>query len=457
MGDAPTAVAADKRASRRFGQLLPFIVVLGAVIRVAYAVGWRIDRGLQYDGPVYRNRAAFLLSGRSFQNPDAWTFHHIETQGAIHPPVNTVLLALARQLGIHSDGGLQLWGCLIGTITIVVVALLGRVVAGPRTGLIAGFLAAVHPALWSYDPTAMAESPGQLLTAVTLLLAYRFWSDPRASRAAWLGGAAALAALTRSELALLIPILVISLCVAAPGTRRQTAGRLGAALLWVAMVLAPWVGWNLVRFEHPVALASGLDISLAYAQCDDTWYGPHTGYWNVFCGAEIARDPGNEFADESELGARYRARAGRYILDHPTRWPVVVAARAGRTLGVYRPLQQIELEHRRESRETAVLWGAAIATWLTMALAGLGFARPPGISRARLLPLLTPLVVGAAGAALTFGTTRYRSSGEIGLIVLAAVGVDTLGRVIRRRRPPEPDRVGVVDRSHPSTEEEVPA
>ena len=37
--------------------------------------------------------------------------------------------------------------------------------------------------------------------------------------------------------------------------------------------------------------------------------------------------------------------------------------------------------------------------------AGLGFARPPGISRARLLPLLTPLVVGAAGAALTFGTT----------------------------------------------------
>ena len=421
----PSAVA--------FRRFVPPIAVLALVIRVAYAVLWRFDTGLKYDGPIYRSRAIMLNFGRGVIDPDWWNFHNTAAQGAIHPPGNMLILAAGQKLGFGTDHRWQLLGCLVGTLTVVVVAFAGRAVAGPRVGVIAAAIAAVHPGFWSFDPTVMAETPGQLFTALTLLLAYRFWDRPSPARAGWMAGAAALAALTRSEQLVLVPMLVLPLCLASRGTPKQVMARLGAALLWVAAVLGPWVGWNMVRFEHPVTMATGLDISLAYAQCDDTWYGPHTGYWNVFCGADVPDRPQNTYADESELGLQYRAVAGRYISDPRARWPAVVAARVGRTLSLYRPVQQLHLEASREGREAPVLWGGLVATFATVVLAGVAFARPP-TTRRRLLPLLVPLAAGIAGAAITFGTTRYRSAGEVGLTLLAAVGIDALLRLRSQRR-----------------------
>jgi hypothetical protein len=421
-----------------FASLLPLIALVGLAVRVAYTVGWRFDAGLKYDAPVYRNRADFLLAGRRFLDPDAWGFHQRAAENAIHPPLNPIVLAGARLLGFDTNAGLQLFGCLVGTITIVIVGLLAREVAGWRVGLIAAGIAAIHPGLWSYDPSLMAETPSQLLTALTLLLAYRFWRTPTAYNAALMAGAASFAALARSELAILLPILVAPLCIAAGGTFRQVSARLGAAVLWSVAVLGPWVGWNLMRFEHPVTLASGIDISLAYAQCDDSWYGVNAGSWNVFCGSDIPRDPANEFADESEVGKQYRARAGAYIQDNLGRWPTVIALRAGRTVGAYRPIAQASNEAGREGRERSVLLACLGATYATYALAVVALRRPPR-SRHHLYPLLVPLAAGIAGAMITFGTTRYRAPGEIGLIVLAAVGIDAILRARNARGAPTDD------------------
>lgn len=439
-GPADGAEAASEPRPRRrvpFGVALVPIVLVGLAVRIAYLVGWRLDEGLLYDGPTYAARARFLRGGLGFLDPEAWFFHGRSSPGAIHPPGNTVLLAIGQQFGLRTEGQLQLLGCLVGTATIVAIALLGREVAGRRVGLVAAAIAAIHPGLWSFDPSAMAETPGQLITAVVLLLAYRLWRSPTVVSAAWLGGAAAVAALVRSELSLLIVILVLPLCLVAPGSTGLAARRIGAALLWFVVALAPWVGWNLVRFEHPVAIASGIDVSLAYAQCDETWYGPNTGYWNLFCASDIARANEDRPLDESELGRLYRRQAGAYIGDHLGRWPVVLAARAARTLSVYPPATQIAAEDERESREAAVLWAATFAAWAGYALAAVAFVRPPR-SRAHLVPLLAPLLAGVAGAVITFGTSRYRSAGEVGLIVLAAVGVDALARAWNAHPSAEP-------------------
>ncbi len=286
------------------------------------------SRGLQYDGPAYQARAQLLREGAGFPSSDDWIFRQLVSPGAVHPPGNTLLVAFGQQIGLRTGHQSQLLGCVVGTVAVVVIAHLGREVAGRRVGLLAGWIAALHPGLWSFDPTVMAETPGQLLTAIVLLLAYRFWRTPSLIGAAWLGGATAAAALTRSELAILVAILVIPICFTAAGTNRQAVSRVAAALLWSAMVLGPWVGWNLVRFEHPVTLASGIDLSLAYAQCDQTWYGPDTGYWNLFCATGVQQRPSNARSDESELGQQYRKQAGSYIAAHPGRWPVVLAARA---------------------------------------------------------------------------------------------------------------------------------
>jgi hypothetical protein len=420
-------------ADRRFGLNVATVAAVGLLIRVVYAVDVRWDRSLQYDGPAYRSRALFLRAGRSFTDPEAWHFRRVVREGAIHPPGNTLWVALGQSLGFDTDHSMMLWGCLLGTATIVVVGLLGREVGGPRVGLVAAAIAAVHPGLWSLDSMVMAESPAQFVTALLLLLAYRFWRQPSASRAAWMGAVAACGALVRSEMLVLLFVLVVPLCVAAPGTVRQAAAKVAAATLWAGLVLAPWVGWNLVRFEKPVTLATGVDISLAYTSCDDAWYGRHAGYWNVFCGSEITKDPRNHAVDESELGAQYRSKAGTYILDHKSRFPAVVAARVGRTLSVYHPFQQVRFESSREGRGRSVLTGGLWATWGAAALALVALRLPPR-TRRHLLPLLAPLATGIAGAAITFGTSRYRAPGDLGLVVLAAVGVDALARLRTRRR-----------------------
>jgi len=417
--------------SRRwFGPILAVCALAGLTIRLAYAIGWRFGNGLQYDGPIYRSRAAFLNAGRGFLDPDAWLFHHTALQSAIHPPLNSIWFALARTLGFRTDESLMVLGCLTGAVTIVVIGLAGRALVGPRVGLIAAGLAAVHAGFWSHDPMAMAETPAQLLTALALLLCIRFWKDPTPSRAGWIGVVAGLAALTRSELVVLLPGLVVPLTLAARGTTRQAVTRTGAAVLLGGLTLAPWAGWNLLRFEHPATLATGADISASYAQCMPTWYGPETGYFQALCAKQIK---GDDLPDETVAGLDRRTAAGAFIRRHDDRLPAVVAARVGRTVGAFHPLQQTLLESNREPRDRGPLQIALVGWYLLVPLATIALVRPP-VSRWALAMLLTPLGAGIAGAAATFGTSRYRSAGEVGLVLLAAVGIDVLTRCGALRR-----------------------
>src|SRR5206468_2348951 len=98
------------------------------------------------------------------------------------------------------------------------------------------------------------------------------------------------------------------------------------------VVLAPWVGYNLTRFEHPVFLSTGYEVTLLTASCDTTWYGQYTGYWSLFCGVRTPRK-----ADQSQKAIVYRRAAFDYIGDNKGRIPVVVAARWGRITGLFRP------------------------------------------------------------------------------------------------------------------------
>lgn len=437
----PTERTESILAGRLFPLALAWCGGLGLTIRLVYAFLIRFHQPLQYDAPIYRSRSIFLLDGRGFLDPDVWNFHQTAAQSAIHGPVTTLWFAAARTLGVHTDHGLVLLGCLTGTATIIVVGLAGRALIGPRVGLVAAFLTAIHAGFWSHDPIAMSESPAQLLTAITLLLAIRFWRRPSPSAAAWMGVAASLAALTRAELVVLLPGLVVPLALATRGTLRQAATRTGAALLLGVLVLAPWVGWNLVRFEHPVLIATGADVSAVYAQCKAQWYGAETGSFSVLCNdVPPFSAPGR---DESITGERYRATAGRYIRAHRDRWPTVIAARVGRTLGVFRPLQQADFDSEREPRDPGPVQAALAGWYVLVGLSVVALVRPP-VNRWALLMLLTPLGAGLAGAAATFGSGRYRAAGEVGIVLLAAAGVEVLCRAVARRRAPG-DASGTTD------------
>jgi 4-amino-4-deoxy-L-arabinose transferase-like glycosyltransferase len=111
--------------------------------------------------------------------------------------------------------------CLIGVLTIVVVAAIARRVAGDRVGIIAALLGAFYPGFWIHDGQILAEPLAMLAVAVAVLLVYRFWSRPGPLVAVGVGVSCAAAALSRSELVVLVPLLAAPLVFLATRSERS--------------------------------------------------------------------------------------------------------------------------------------------------------------------------------------------------------------------------------------------
>jgi hypothetical protein len=224
--------------------------------------------------------------------------------------------------------------CLLGAATVFVCGLLGREVAGERAGIVAAVIAAVYANLWIQDPLVTSESITMLMVAIAVLLAYRLWRAPSVGRAAWFGVVCGLASLTRAEVILFLPLVLIPLVL----SKREWVSGLRPRVFVVSgvvalLVMAPWLIRNALAFDHPILLSGGGDITLASANCDATYSGPALGWWSATCYGEDAHPTG----DASDQALYWRHRAVRYIDDHLGRLPVVLLARLGRAFDVYHP------------------------------------------------------------------------------------------------------------------------
>jgi hypothetical protein len=225
-----------------------------------------------------------------------------------------------------------------------------------------------------------------------------------------LGLAGAAGALTRAEVALVFPCVVLPLL-----WRRWRALVVAASV--AAAVMAPWVVRNLVRFEEPVVLSTGLGVTMAYANCDQTYSGEHLGFWWYECKGDVDLQAQ---ADQSVVDADLRRQALDYIDAHKDRVPTVVAARVGRLWNVYKPNQITHLD----TLEDRPLWAnrtALVVYYPAVALAGVAVVtlRRRGVP---VYPLLAPLAIATFAAALTFGQTRYRAAAEGPIAVAAGLG-----------------------------------
>jgi 4-amino-4-deoxy-L-arabinose transferase-like glycosyltransferase len=337
---------------------------------------------------------------------------------AEHPPLFSLLLAGFWKLGVHGYTAQKLLMCAFGAVTVALVGLAGREVAGERAGLIAAGLAALYPLLWVADGSLLAESLYGPFIAGAMLLALRFSRSPGWKPAALFGALVGLAALTRGEAVLLVVVLLIPLALTARAALRDRL-RLGAVmLLATAVVIAPWTARNLSRFHDPVLISTNSNATFAGVNCDGTYHGETLGMWRLDCYS------GSPRGDESQQASFYRDRGLDYARDHAGRLPVVLAARLGRAWDLYRPLQGI----RYEFLEGRSRWASRLGLLLyypTLLLAAFGVV----VLRRRSAPVLPlvafPLLVCAV-AILYYGITRFRFAAEPALIVLAAVALDEL-------------------------------
>jgi 4-amino-4-deoxy-L-arabinose transferase-like glycosyltransferase len=444
-GRAASDRPASRRLGRRFFAWLALIAFLALAGRVVYVVTVTHDDPNIYDATYYELQAREITHGQGFfKDPFLLFSDHPEDQPAAdHPPLTVfALLPAAFVEGPRaSQYAMRFTMALIGTATVVLIGLLARQLGGDIVGLAAAVLAAVDPNLWMNDGLIMSEALSALLTVGLIMAAYgvirRGVSWPRA---VLLGVLAALGILARAEFVLYVPFLVLpALWIGArrngqhDGPRdhradlRRAGGMAAIAVGVTLVVLAPWVAFNMSRFQEPTLISTNDGLALRAANCDVTFYGSRIGSVNVFPPCAQARDD----REQSVWNAANRSDALHYMVDHVDRIPVVALTRVGRVLNVFNLRQSAFLA----AYEGHPKWGTyigAVLTWITVPLAVFGAV----VMRRRRLaiwPLVVPVAITTIAIALwAGGLLRYRAPAEPSIVILAVFG--GVGLVQQRRR-----------------------
>jgi hypothetical protein len=431
-----------RRPDRRWWAALGAVTLLGFGVRLATVLG-RPRRAMVGDAFYYHYAANLLASGHGFIDPWRYYFgHHQAVQTANWPPLFVVVLAGAALVGFKSFFAQRVWCCVIGAAAVLVCGLAGREIGargappgrhgprararrnldGRRVGLVAAGLAALYPNLWMSDELLLSEALSPLMVALALWFSYRFWKRPGWRSVAALGVVMGLGALARDELALLVPLVLVPLALAVGLPWRRRLAFAGLGTLVSLAVVAPWVGYNMSRLREPTFISSGLGVTLASANCDQTYSGRFEGYWSFECSL---RTPVDHRADKSVQSAQAGSYALHYVRAHLRRLPAVELARLGRAFGAFHPLWQVHLDAYVETRPYR--WAlVGLGSYYALVALAVGGAV---VLRRRRVPVLPLLAVGAVVVAtvlVSFGQTRYRTPVEVSLVLLAAVQLDRM-------------------------------
>lgn len=406
---APSSTLDRREALSRFGFRVGVLSLAGLAARVAYLLAYRSSPPSN-DGFYYLVQADTLANGSGFDFAGSPT--------ALHPPAWASVLALFHAAGLDTLLSMQLAAALIGTVTVAIVALAAREIAGDRVGLIATAITALYPNVGLWERELAAETLALPLAAAAVLLAWRFLRAQRTSTLVALAATCALLTLTRAEQSLLFVLLVAPLLVIAGNETTRTRVRwFVVAGSTAALLLLPWTVYNAGRFERPVALTTSLGVTLAASNNPTTYGGARVGHIDRDFWATWVRGD-----DESVSDAGYRSEAGSYIADNADELPAVLAARQGRTWGFFHPLQQTTLDRAWGNSPLWIYRTGLVVFWLLVPAAIMGAIRMRQ-RRIPLLPLLASPAIVVIATTLTYGQTRFRAPAEPALVILAAVGI----------------------------------
>jgi 4-amino-4-deoxy-L-arabinose transferase-like glycosyltransferase len=429
------------RPGRVFTARLALVVLAGVALRTFYLLVVARDVTGVGDWHFFHWQANAIADGLGFVEPYRLRFDGLRLPSAGHPPLYPLLLSGVSVLGGTGELAHRCAGLGLGALTVVLVGLLGRRIGGDRVGLVAAGLTAVYPTMVAVDGALMSETLLSPLIAGVLLMALALNERPALWRAAALGALVGLAALTRAEALGLLVLLALPVAVVGAGARagaggggagardrRASAARAALTVVACLAVLAPWTLRNAGAFHRVVVVSDNDATVVAGANCPLTYRGVDLGGWNIACISA------RRFNDEAEQASVWRSEGRAYAAGHLRRLPVVATVRLLRVWDLWQPRRQVMFAEGRH-RRTQQLGVAAYFGLLALSAAGAWRLRR---RRAALGVLLAPAVLVCLTAVAGYGVPRLRHPFEIALLVLAAVGVETviarLGSGRRHRR-----------------------
>jgi 4-amino-4-deoxy-L-arabinose transferase-like glycosyltransferase len=372
-------------------------VALGIAARLAFGLGYWVDKPLTHDEREYLLLAHNLAEGRGFA--------HLQADGTPVPgerfgraPVYPVLLAgVIRAAGATPASNQALLrtirvvqACLGGAVVWLVAWLAGRA-AGPRAAVTGGWLAAIYPPLVWTPAYVWSET----LFSALALGCVAVLSLERRSQAAYLaaGALAGLSVLTRPAMLFFLPLAALWLA-----GRREWRGVILLASA-CAIVIAPWTVRNMREYGRFVLVASEGGITF--------WTGNHplaVGEGDLAANPQLKREnvalrqryPG---LTPEQLEPIYYGEALRFIREQPAAWAGLMVRK------VFYAVVPVGPSYRLHS---ALYLGASVISYLAvLPFALLGLWR---LARAGCLPV--PLLLLAASSFLVclvfFPQERFR-------------------------------------------------
>ncbi len=394
------------------------------------------------DASYYHNGANLLVDGRGFIMPFEYFYSGKSVQAADHPPLYMTYLAAFSLFGLRSVGSHQTATILLAVAAVPFVACAGRRMAGRVAGVLAAFIAAGHPGIWSWGKILMSESMAILCVAILVATALRVRARVvEGTSTKWdvvaLGLAISMAALARAELLICGAIIGFVCFLGRPVW--PTFKKVVATGIVALIPMAPWIGYNLSRFNQPVFLSDGAGVTFSATNCDSTYNGPRVGSWSFECSVRRSKQAhkANPDGDRSD-SMKFIGDIGRdYIKDHLSDQPRVLGFRLARAFGFYKFESQINADKFSDGRGNMVSRGAWYTYYGLLPLAALGALTSRRKNRS--LPIvMIPLFTAIITVAITFGSTRYRAIAEVTFVLLGAAGIDFLVRKLRHTEESSP-------------------
>jgi 4-amino-4-deoxy-L-arabinose transferase-like glycosyltransferase len=245
-------------------------VLLGSLLLLALMV--RLAFHFRSPAFVGKDSQSYFLPGWELARAEPFDLGQRRTPG--YPLfIAGVILALGEELR-----SLALAQHFVGVATVGVTYLLGRIAFGRSTALAAGLLVALNGSLLIYERYVMSEALFTFLLSLTVLaavLAVRHWRPPTDSTRTWqhwrwllVGLACGFAVLARPVAQVVLPLLVLTIMLAAGRNWRASLLGLAALTAGLLLVQGPWVLRNAIVKGNVAASTFGRTLIARTAYYD---------------------------------------------------------------------------------------------------------------------------------------------------------------------------------------------
>lgn len=420
------------------GALWLALFLVALALRVGYTWLATGPHATPYSDPVDYDVIAWnLTTGHGFSlGSDGATY-----PTAFRPPLVPWITSLLYRVVGHRFFAAVLLQCVIGALVPLLTAALGAALFGMVVGMVAGWLVAVHPTQVFFSGYLLTETTFTAMMILALLATAAWIKSPGAGRALGVGILWGITCLARPT-AVLLPVVVAGwawgpLGLMAPRARVRQIGLLA---LGVVLAIGPWTLRNAVAMHAFIPITTGGGRAFLDSNNPLIWNDPalRGGAVSVY----HLKPYDSQFRGLSEPQAdSLAAHLGReFLRAHVSEWPAMAAAKLGRFWrlrsevagsGTWRrggsPLEAI-----MRLLDPLLVWSA-----ITLPLALWGMWRILVGPRRwfQSLPVFVILYFTAL-AVVYWGSLRSRVSIDPLVMVLAAVGIDDLGRrlALARRR-----------------------